>query len=169
MFQIDEYVIHMTGGICQVKDIAPLEISGADKSKKYYLLVPVKAAGSKVYVPVDNDSAMRKIYTEDEARELIHDFASIEETSIENDKLREAKYKEVIKSCDLRDIVGILKNLYGRRLKRMSEGKKNTATDDKYFKIAEENLLSELAFVLHKEKAEVKELLACQMPKQLVM
>ena len=159
MYQIDEFVIHMTGGICQVKDIAPLEISGADKSKKYYLLVPVKAATSKVYVPVDNDSAMRKIYTGDQAKKLIEEIPSIEETCIDNEKFREAKYREVIKSCDLHDLIGVLKNLYKRRLKRMEEGKKNTATDDKYFKIVEENLISELSFVLGKDKEEMKNLI----------
>ncbi len=157
MFQINEYVIHMTGGICQVRDIAPLDISGADKDRKYYFLAPIKAQGSKVFVPVDNDSAMRKIVTESEALKLIEDFPTIDEAVIENDKLRETKYKEVIKSCDLSALVSIIKNLHTRRLKRLEEGKKNTATDDKYIKIAEENLFSELAFVLKKDKDEMKE------------
>lgn len=156
MFQIDEYVIHMTGGICQVRDIAPLEIPGADKDKLYYHLAPVKNTGSKVFVPTDNDTAIRKIYTSDEALKLIEDVPSIDELVVENEKLREARYKEVIKSCDLRDLVSVLKNLGDRRRQRLAAGKKNTATDDKYFKIAEENLLSELAFVLGKEKSEVK-------------
>lgn len=159
MFQIDEYVIHMTGGICVVKDIAPLEISGADKNKKYYLLVPVKAQSSKVYVPVDNDSAMRHIITESEALSLIEEIPSIDEVNIDNDKLREAKYKEVIKSCDLRDIVSVIKNLQTRKAKRLEEGKKNTATDDKYSKIAEENLLSELCFVLKRERGAMRDLI----------
>lgn len=156
MFQVDDYVIHMTGGICQVREIAPLDLSGADKSKNYYLLVPVKAQGSKVYVPVDNDSAIRRIYTASEAEELIGEIPAIEELAIDNEKLREAKYKEAIKSCDLRVLVGTLKNLHSRRSERIREGKKPTATDDKYLKIAEENLFSELAFAMGKEKLEVK-------------
>ena len=160
MFKIDEYVVHMTGGICKVENIDSLDIPGADKSKKYYLLVPIKGTGSKVYVPVDNDSAIRPITTCDEAEKLIDEIPAIEELTIENDRFREAKYKEVIKSCDLHELVGVLKNLYFRRLQRTSEGKKNTATDDKYFKIAEENLLSELSFVLHKNREEIKTIVA---------
>jgi len=160
MFNIDEYVVHITGGICKVTSIDSLDIPGADKSKKYYFLVPIKAVGSKVYVPVDNDSAIRPITTSDEAIKLIDDIPTIEELTIENDRFREAKYKEVIKSCDLHELISVLKNLYFRRLQRISEGKKNTATDDKYFKIAEENLLSELSFVLHKNRDEVKTLVA---------
>lgn len=157
MFQIEEYVIHLTGGICQVRDIAPLEMAGADKSKNYYLLVPLKNPGSKVYVPVDNDSAMRRIYTKEEAQKLLDDIPHIARTDIENDKLRENKYKEVIKSSDLRELVGILKNLYVRKQKRINEGKKVTATDEKYSKIAEENLVSELSFVLGEERGLIKE------------
>ena len=160
MFKIDEYVVHTTGGICKVTSIDSLDIPGADKSKKYYFLVPIKAAGSKVYVPVDNDSAIRPITTSDEAIKLIDEIPAIEELTIENDRFREAKYKEVIKSCDLHELISVLKNLYFRMLQRISEGKKNTATDDKYFKIAEENLLSELSFVLHKNREEVKSIVA---------
>lgn len=157
MFQIDEYVVHLTGGICRVKDIAPLEMSGADKSRNYYFLVPLKNQSSKVYVPVDNDSAIRRIYSHDEAQTLLDDIPAIKETIIENDKMRENIYKEVIKSNDLRELVGILKNLYSRRQRRINEGKKVTATDEKYYKIAEENLLSELSFALGEERASLKE------------
>ena len=160
MFQIDEYVIHMTGGICQVREIAPLEIPGADKNRNYYFLAPLKENGSKVFVPVDNDAAIRRIYTSDEAEKLIDEIPTIEELTIDNEKLREARYREVIKSCDLRDLVGVLKNLYFRRCKRLEEGKKSTATDDKYIKIAEENLSSELAFVLGKGKDELKDIVS---------
>ena len=156
MFHIDEYVMHVTGGICQVKGISPLEISGADKNRKYYLLVPIRDKSGKVYVPVDNDAAVRKVITDDEARELIEEIPALEEIDIENDKLREAKYKEAIKGCDPKDLVKVLKNLNNRRIKRIREGKKTTATDDKYFKLAEDNLLNELAFVLKKEKSEMR-------------
>jgi len=157
LFQIDEYVVHLTGGICRVKDIAPLEMSGADKSRNYYFLVPLKNQSSKVYVPVDNDSAIRRIYSQHEARTLLEEIPSIQETVIENDKMRENIYKEVIKSNDLRKLVGILKNLYVRKQKRIDEGKKVTATDEKYYKIAEENLLSELSFALGEERTVLKE------------
>ncbi len=156
MFHIDEYVMHVTGGICQVKGISPLEISGADKNRNYYLLVPIRDLTGKVYVPVDNDVAVRKVITDSEARELIEEIPTIEEIDIDNDKLREARYKEAIKGCDPKDLVKVLKNLNSRRNKRMREGKKTTATDDKYFKIAEDNLLNELAFVLGKEKSEMR-------------
>lgn len=157
MFELNEYVTHISGGICQIKEITTLSIPGADKNRKYYVLMPVRGNGSTVYVPVDNDAAMRKIVTEDEALKLIDEIPGIKEMTIENEKLRETTYREAIKSCDLRNLVSVLKNLYVRRTKRIEEGKKTTATDDKYFKIAEDNLYSELAFVLGRDKKEMRD------------
>lgn len=163
MYKINEYVIHTTGGICQIKDIAPLEISGADKEKKYYLLVPVKNKNSKVFVPVGNeDSAMRPIISENEAWVIIDDIPNIGEIVVENEKFRETIYKEAIRSCDPRELVKIGKSLFSRRQQRIQEGKKTTATDDKYYKLAEDNLYSELAFVLGKQKEEIPDIISAR-------
>lgn len=158
MYNIDEYVIHITGGICRIEDITSLNMSGADKNRTYYLLTPIKAYSSKAYVPTDNDSTIRKIITKEEALSLIDEIPSIPEMEIENEKQRENKYKEVLKSCDLRMLISVMKNLQNRKSKRLAEGKKNTATDDKYYKLAEESLYSELAFVLGKDKSEMQSL-----------
>lgn len=157
MFEVNEFVIHTTGGICKVTDIAPLDMPGADKNRKYYFLIPIKERGSKVFVPVDNPAAIRKVMTDEEAWELIDEIPGIEEMQVENDKMREAKYKEAIKSCDCRELIKIIKNLYSRKLERLKEGKKTTATDDKYFKIAEDNLFSELAFATGRSKEDILE------------
>ena len=157
MFEVNEFVIHTTGGICKVTDIAPLDMPGADKNRKYYFLIPIKERGSKVFVPVDNPAAIRKVMTDEEAWELIDEIPGIEEMQVENDKMREAKYKEAIKSCDCRELIKIIKNLYSRKLERLKEGKKTTATDDKYFKIAEDNLFSEFAFATGRSKEDILE------------
>lgn len=160
MFAIDEYVIHITGGICQVTKIAPLEMPGADKERNYYFLAPVKTNASKVFVPVDNDSAIRKVMTDKEAWDLIDEIPDIEEMQVENEKLRETKYKEAIKSCDCRELVKVIKNLHTRKLQRLEAGKKTTATDEKYIKIAEDNLYSELAFAIGKNKNEMQDIIS---------
>ncbi len=159
MFELNEFVIHTTGGICRVTDIAPLDMPGADKSRKYYFLVPLNGKGSRVFVPVDNSSAIRKVMTGEEAWKLIDEIPCIEEMQVDNDKLRESMYKEAIRSCDLRELVKVIKNLRSRRAKRLSEGKKTTATDDKYFKIAEDNLYSELAFAIGRQKNEMEQVI----------
>lgn len=56
--------------------------------------------------------------------------------------------------------MGIIKNIYHRKKVRNEQGKKNTAVDERYFKIAENTLYSELAFAVGKKKDEMQELIA---------
>ena len=50
----------------------------------------------------------------------------------------------------------IIKTLYLRKKSRLAEGKKVTAVDEKYLKIAEANLYGELAIALEMKKDEVE-------------
>ena len=49
----------------------------------------------------------------------------------------------------------MIKTLYQRRNARFAQGKKMAATDERYLKMTEEALYSELAFVLKKKKDEM--------------
>ncbi len=49
--------------------------------------------------------------------------------------------------------------MYIRRLERSAQGKKSTAVDEHYFKLAEESLYSELAFAIGRDKSEMKDLI----------
>ena len=46
-----------------------------------------------------------------------------------------------------------------RKKQRSEQGKKSTATDERYFKLAEDHLYSELAFALGKDKNEMRQLI----------
>ena len=68
MFEIGDHVVCGNNGICSVQDITTLNISGIDKSRKYYLLKPVFLSASTVYIPVDTaDQTMRKAVSKEEA------------------------------------------------------------------------------------------------------
>ena len=61
MFEIGEYVVCGNNGVCQIKEITTLSMSGVDKNRKYYILKPVYSENSTVYVPVDAlHSSMRR-------------------------------------------------------------------------------------------------------------
>ena len=91
--------------------------------------------------------------TKDEAWKLIHEIPAVDEALVENEKEREKVYKEAINSRDPKRLISIIKLLYIRRQKRLEEGKKSTAVDDRYIKLAENQLHGEQAFLLgvHKE------------------
>ena len=154
MFQIGEYVVHGNDGICEVKDITQLELPGGSSKRQYYLLVPQKEKNGRIYSPVESSKVQtRKVITKQEADTLI---PAIQAAWVENEKLRENVYKEAIKSCDLRELVKIIKNMYLRRQERISSGKKATVLDDRYFKLAEDKLYSELVFATGKDRNQIE-------------
>ncbi|MCD8012423.1 MAG: CarD family transcriptional regulator [Lachnospiraceae bacterium] len=160
MYSVGDYVVKANNGVCRVEDIVHLDVSNVSKDKLYYLLIPQADRGAKLYVPVDtNSTSIRSVLSEEGAWSIIEEIPDIEETWIANDKLREQEYKEALKSCDPRLLVGIIKNIYLRKKKRQAEGKKSTSVDDRYFNLAEQALYSELAFAIGREPDEINEII----------
>lgn len=157
MFQIGDYIIYGTRGVCRVKDVGTLDFTGTAKGKLYYTLAPCYMEGSTVYVPVDAAGIiMRPVMSREEALALIDRIPEIEELWIKDEKSREYAYKEAVKGCNNHDLIRIIKTIYNRGRSRMAEGKKITVSDNKYFKIAEDNLYGEMAVSLGMSREEAK-------------
>lgn len=158
MFAVGDYIVYGSNGICQVKEISKIDMPGAPSDRIYYLLSPVGTKDSKIYSPVDNTKVvMRSVLTVDEANKLLKEMKDIPELPIVNDKLMELKYKEIISSCDLKQLVSLIKTIKKKQNKRLSEGKKITSTDERYLKKAQTSLFNELMIVLGKEQSEVED------------
>ncbi|MBR5377115.1 MAG: CarD family transcriptional regulator [Lachnospiraceae bacterium] len=160
MFELGDYVVSANNGVCRIDDIVEMDMPGNGAAKKCYLVVPLAERAARLYVPVDSKKhQIRHVMTREEATELIENIAGIDQAWIESDKVREQTYKDAIFSCEPRRLVSILKTMYERGNRRQAEGKKITTIDERYFRIAEKNLNSELAFVLEKEPEEIKQLI----------
>ena len=117
---------------------------------------PVEDEKETIYVPVSNsDSALRPCLTEENAWKLIEKIPEISTPWTENEKMREQKYKEAIRANDPKALVVIIKMIYQRKQQRLAQGKKCTATDTKYFQIAEKLLYEELGTAIGKPKQEI--------------
>ena len=146
MYEIGDYVIKANNGVCRIDDILHPDLPNADKNKLYYLLVPVENKNARLYVPTDMaETTLRKALSEAQAWEIIHKIPEVE---------------AAIHSCSPTALISIIKNLYLRKKQRSAQGKKSTATDERYFKLAEDNLYAELAFALGKRKNEMRQLIA---------
>ncbi len=157
MFKKGELIVYGATGVCEVMDITTINMPEVEKDRLYYVLRPYYQKGSKVFSPVDNEkTVMRKVITKEEAISLIDDIPNIDEVWISNDKLREEEYKEVLRRCQCREWIRIIKTSYIRKQERIVQGKKTTATDERYLKIAKDNLYSELALPLEISKDEVE-------------
>lgn len=161
MFEIGDYVLNATNGICKISEIVELDMSG-DKacSSHIFYSCPVEEENDRVYIPVDNaDKRIRKVITQDEALAVLDRVPEIEALAVNNEKERETRYKEAVRSCEPDSVISLLKCLHIRNEQRAQAGKKSTAVDERYGKMAEHNLNAELAFVLEKDKQEIKDII----------
>ena len=158
MFSIGQYVSCGNKGVCTIENVTTLDISGVDKKKMYYILKPYYMAASTVYVPVDSSAtSIRPILTREEAQELLEEIPDIPMLSIQNEKLIEQDYKTAMKTNRCEEWVSIIKTIYARKQKRLQAGRKETAVDGRYFKLAEDNLYVELAIALEMPRSQVCE------------
>ena len=128
-YEIGDLVSKPVTGICKIEDILYLTPQDEKNNKLYYLMRPIEDEKDKIYVPVSNsDSRLRLCLTKEEAWNLIKRIPEIPTAWINNEKQ-----------------------------KRLAQGKKCTATDARYFQIAENLLYMELGAAIGKPKKEVCE------------
>jgi CarD family transcriptional regulator len=161
MFEVGDYVISANNGICKIEDKVSLDLKMGAKEQLYYLIVPLDEKKTKLYIPVNSEKQrIRKVMDEEQALAVIDSIPDIDAALVSNDKQREQTYKEAIFSCDPHRLISILKCVYMRNKKRSEEGKKSTSIDERYFRLAEHNLNSELAFAMHKDANEMNQMIA---------
>lgn len=157
MFEVGDYLIYGLNGVCKVDAIGTMDISGVPKDKLYYTLLPIYRTGCRLFTPVDNEKVViRPVVTKEEALSYIDHMLEIETLWITDEKRRENMYKEIAKQCDPKEWIKIIKTLFLRKKARIEAGKKVTASDEKYLRIAEENLYGEFAIALGMTKEETE-------------
>lgn len=167
VFKKGEYVVVGNKGVCAVEDITTLNLTGVDKEREYYILKPVYMPGSTVYVPIDSaKESMRRVLTAEEAKQLIEEIPEIPLITTANDKMLEQEYRGCMKTNNCEEWIKIIKTIYLRKQKRLEAGRKVTAIDAKYFRIAEDNLYGELAVALNIPRTEVQTYITSEIDKK---
>jgi CarD family transcriptional regulator len=157
MFEVGDFIVYGNNGICQVLDITHPDIAGTDKTRLYYVLASTKNKDSKLYCPTDNDKiVLRKVISADEANAIIEEAKTLEPLIIANNRERDDSYRSVLRSCDLRSCIQVLKALLLRKQQREACGKKVTATDERFMKAVQDGIYYELAMATGNELDVVK-------------
>ena len=155
-YEIGDFVSKPVTGICKIENILYLNPQDEKNDKLYYLMKPVEDEKEKIYVPVSSsDSRLRLCLTKEEDWNLIKRIPDIPTAWTNNEKMREQNYKEAVRANNPEALVAIIKMIYQRKQKRLAQGKKCTATDSRYFQIAENLLYMELGVALEKPKQEI--------------
>lgn len=106
MFQVGDFIVYGSTGVCEVESIGTLDIPGMSKDRVYYTLRPCYEQRSTIFTPVDNEKViMRSVLTRQEALELIDGIKEIGFLGITDEKRREAEYRECFLKCDCRELV----------------------------------------------------------------
>ena len=161
MYNKGDHVVYGSNGPCLVTNITRMSMPGSEEKRRYYVLQPMNSPSSTIYSPIDNERVnMRPILSRKAARELLNEVEGIEELEVESEKVREIVYKEVLRECDPRQFVAMIKTLYKKRDERIAQGRKFTAIDEKYLREVMNMLCIELSLALgSKQETATKHLL----------
>ena len=167
MFEVGDYVINSNNGICKIEAQTHLDLDGIDENQMFFMVVPVEEKNARIYIPIEKIAEKaRMVMSEAQAMQLVDGIPNVDALEVPNDRLREQIYKSAVLSNDPVKLLQVIKTIYMRREQRAAEGKKNTVIDERYFKMAENNLYDELAFAIGRDRSEIPDLIADRM-KQL--
>lgn len=161
MFEVGEFIVYGTNGICRVTDICPSPYDSAD-TRTYYLLVPVNnPMSSTIYTPVDNDRVpMRRLMTPEEIEALILSMPHIELLSVPVEKQRRDLYRATVGALRPEGYVSVMKTVR-ERYERLSAAHKHFPVSDmEYGRLARHMLYSEISHVLSIKEESVEEYIA---------
>ncbi len=148
MLKVEDYVIYGASGVCKIAEIKKERMRGV--TKEYYVLKPVYAENSTVYVPLDNMTLVEKIQPVISVKELdkvLSGAVMRADEWIENDGERTEKYKETLRSGNRAEIIEIIRVIYRRQKELLTRGKHLHVTDERLKREAQTPLCSEIAFV----------------------
>lgn len=148
MFNVNDYVMYGSTGVCKITDIAKDKYNDQDETD-YYILQPVYNDNLIIKIPVSNSSvSMRAILKKDEVLSLIKTMPEKESIWIEDNRERSQLYKSILKKGNYEELVKLIKTLYLEKQEKSLIGKTLTKTDEDIMNSAEKLLYEEFAVAL---------------------
>lgn len=144
MYTVGDYLVHPGQGVCQVVDVT----SGA---QAVYQLLPVgKRHAVHISFPVANEARLRPVLSQEEARQIIDDYPTIEVECFEarNNSVEEEHYRTEMRQGTCLDSVRIVKTFLARIDELSARNKKPPVAYERILKEARERSNAELAVAL---------------------
>ncbi len=157
MFDVDDYIVYGSSGVCRITDISDFNFIDNQKSKYYVLANVFEPNASVIYAPVDGGMIkMRKILSCEEVLEIIGRIPKMKQEYIEDDKVRKENHRAILREGCPEKLATLLKSLHARKEKRVSEGKKMPMADEVDMHTAEKVLYEEFALALDMKLEDVE-------------
>lgn len=156
MFQVNDIVLYGTNGVCKLVDIDVRDCGG--RMVEYYILKPIYASNSTVFVPVNNEkltSKMRYVLTKEEIDEKIRLIPESSPGWIDDERTRKERFKDIVSRADTFELIQLIKTLLEHQEAVMARGKKLHVADERMLQEAEKMICDEFSYVLGISKEEV--------------
>ena len=154
-YEVGAYMVHESSGVCQVMEISEQALQGRGSEKLYYSLEPVFSKGTRITTPVDTKVRIRDVMESTEFEKLLERLPRLPVLVEENARARTELFREEIAKFDIDALATVLKTVYLRKEKRIAEGKKVMASDEKIMNIASKKLFEEMAFSMDVSMEEI--------------
>ena len=157
MFQIGDTVFYCGSGVCRIDSVTRREFG--DEMKDYYLLIPVHAPESAVYLPVDNAkllSRMRSPLSCEEVQGLIRTMPEKALDWIPDEGRRKAEFTRILREGDQREILGLVRLIRSQQKKLRDAGRKLHQCDERAYREAQRMVCDEFSLALSIEPGEVE-------------
>ncbi|NLV15980.1 MAG: transcriptional regulator [Syntrophomonadaceae bacterium] len=155
MFNINDFIVYGSTGVCQITDITKND----HDEPEYYVLRPVydnKINNMVIKALINNSKVqIRKVVTKDQVSSLIASMPVKETIWIDDSRERSECFKALLKTGECEEWIKLVKTLYLEKELRSAEGKTLTHTDEDIMRTAEKRLCEEFAIALNLSPAEV--------------
>lgn len=155
MFNVNDYIMYGTTGVCKVLDIKK-EKGINDVEEDYYVLHPVYVENGIIKIPVNNDKIfMRSILSEEEVTTIIKNIPDYETIWEDDGKKRNEKFKSILKMGECEGWIKLIKSIKLKKKQNKSVGRNMYQADEEIMKSAKKLLFEEFATVLKIQPDEV--------------
>lgn len=146
MYAVGDYVVNNNFGVSEITAIG--KQTGMDGD--FYTISPVYSSGITVGVPVEGaERFIRSLMTKESAEKLMKSAKTIDHKfKADNMKFRGEEYRNMFLSMQPEDWLALVKEL--------KNNVKRSSGNSEYLRRAEDNLVSELAFIFNESRDSVK-------------
>lgn len=159
MYGIGDVVVYSSNGVCRVDEITNKKIAG--EKMEYYVLTPVYAETSTLFVPIKNDmlvKRMRYVLSQNDIKFAL-DSADKKPKWI-NDKNERFEFcRNSISDGNFKNLVEIMRSFKTHEKQQGLKGKHLHISDERLLKEVEKMLFDEVCYVFNVERSEVAEMI----------
>ena len=152
------FVVYGTNGICMIEDVTEMRFAAGMEKNTYYILKPVSANASTLFVPADNEklmAKMRKLMTKEEIDSLLLGMQGKEITWTSDRRARNEMFHDIMIKGVTEELLLMIGCIYKRKIELLETNRKLPTTDNNVLKSAEKLVEEEFAHVLGIDKKDV--------------